>query len=199
MSHPFRHLHTISKHRRQVLKNAWHMGIFLFALHHDITKLSPKEFLPSAKYYKGTSSPVYEQRLHERYFSSIAQHHTRRNPHHWEYWVDFFNGYILIKTMPYKWACEYVCDVLAASKTYEGESFKPQHAYDYFKGKCGHYYMTEATKEFVTWCLYEYMDGGWERLKRKKTKAKYDQITSRLQDVEVVTSLRTDGEPPKVI
>lgn len=198
MSHPFKHLVTITKHRHQVLRNAYHMGIFVFALHHDISKLSPKEFIPSAKYYAGTYSPVYAQRLKEHYFSSICQHHTRRNPHHWEYWTDFYMGYLLMKTMPYKWACEYVCDMLSASKVYNGKSFKPSITVNYFENHSSHYYMTKATREFIHWCLETYATVGWKGLKRKITKQKYDEITSRLPIVEVTSTLSPEGELPNV-
>lgn|SRR5574344_1228050 len=198
MSHPFKHLVTITHHRHQVLRNAYHMGIFVFALHHDLSKLNPKEFCPSAKYYTGTHSPVYEQRLHENYFSSICQHHTRRNPHHWEYWTDFFNGYLLIKTMPYKWACEYVCDMLSASKVYSGKDFKPSTTVEYFKNHSPHYYMTAAGKEFILWCLTRYASLGWKGLKKKDTKAKYLEITASKPDVEVCTELKIEGELPQL-
>jgi hypothetical protein len=198
MSHPFKHLVTISKHRHQVLRNAYHMGIFFFALHHDISKLNPKEFIPSAKYYRGTCSPVYEQRLHEHYFSTICQHHTRRNPHHWEYWTDFFNGYLLMKTMPYKWASEYVCDMLSASKVYSGKAFNPHTTVEYFTSKSQHYYITKATHDYILWCLETYATKGWKGLKKPLTKAKYKEITSKLPDVEVLSSLRCEGELPKI-
>lgn len=198
MSHPFKHLVTITKHRHQVLRNAYHMHIFFFALHHDWSKLSPKEFWPSAKYYKGTCSPVYEQRLHEHLFSSICQHHTRRNPHHWEYWTDFFNGYLLVKTMPYKWACEYVCDMLSASKVYSGKAFKPTTTVEYFKKRSPHFYMSEATKEFVLFCLTTYATEGWKGLSKQVTKAKYKEITSKHPEVEVLTSLHIDGDLPLI-
>lgn len=196
MSHPFRHFLTISKHRHQVLLNACHMGIFFHALRHDLSKLSYTEFHNSSKYYAGDYSPVYKQRLYNHYFSSICQHHTRRNPHHWEYWTDFFQGRILMKTMPYLWASEYVCDMLSASKTYDPKDFKPDTTLLYFRAKCHHYYMTEATREYIDWCLETYAEKGWAGLKRKITEAKYKEITARLPDVEVVEALRLEGDLP---
>jgi hypothetical protein len=196
MSHPFRHFVTITKHRHQVLRNAWHMGIFCHALRHDISKLSPTEFWTSARYYTGTFSPVYKERLSNDYFSTICQHHTRRNPHHWEYWTDFFNGRLVIKTMPYKWACEYVCDMLSASKTYDPKRFKPLTTLEYFRKKSPHYYMTTATRNFIDWCLETYAKVGWIGLKKKITKAKYQEITSALPQVEIVSELKLDGELP---
>lgn len=196
MGHVFKHFLTITKHRHQVIRNASHMGIFFFSLHHDLSKYGPKEFWRSAKYYKGTYSPVYAERMENDYFSSICQHHTRKNPHHWEYWTDYFGGRILAKTMPYKWALEYVCDVLSASKTYDPKNFSGEKAYEYFMARKSHYYMTEASKEFISWCLKTYAESGFKGLKKKNTKAKYIEITSRLSVIEVYEALKIDGEMP---
>jgi hypothetical protein len=196
MSHPFRHFITIKKHKRQVLRNAWHMGIFCHALRHDLSKLSPSEFWPSAKYYAGNYSPVYKERMDNQYFSSICQHHTRRNPHHWEYWTDFFFGRILMKRMPYKWACEYVCDMLSASKVYDPKHFKPETTLEYFRSKSKHYYMNAGSIAFVDWCLETYAKVGWKGLKPKFTKAKYAEIAAKYPEVEVCDSLRLDGDLP---
>lgn len=199
MSHPFKHFVTITKHRHQVLRNAFHMGIFFHALRHDLSKLSPTEFWTSAKYYAGDFSPVYNERLSNGYFSRICQHHTRKNPHHWEYWTDFFNGRIVAKTMPYKWATEYVCDMLSASKTYDPKDFNQEATLVFFREKSPHYYMTAATRDYVEWCLETYAKSGWKGLKKKITKAKYKEITSSLPEIEVFSSLRLQGELPPLL
>jgi hypothetical protein len=196
MSHPFKHFLTIEKHKRQVLRNAAHMGIFFHALRHDWSKLSPTEFWTSAKYYAGTCSPVYMERLDNHYFSTVCQHHTRRNPHHWEYWTDFFGGRILMKRMPYVWAVEYVCDMLSASKIYGGKSFKPETTLEYFRSKNSHFYMNKGSIAFVDWCLETYAKVGWVGLKKRLTKAKYDEISSQYPEIEVCESLRLSGDLP---
>ena len=191
-----RHFNTVTKHRHQVLRNASHMGIFFFALHHDLSKYSPKEFWTSARYYAGTHSPVNDERAANNYFSKVCQHHVRRNPHHWEYWTDFYKGRILVKTMPYKWALEYVCDTLSASKTYNGKAFTKEMTLNYFNEHCLWYYMSTATKEFVRWCLERYAESEWKDLKKKNTKAKYQEIISKYPDVEVITELHPYGDLP---
>ena len=92
MSHPFKHLRVILKHRHQVIRNGWHLGIFWHCLKHDLSKFGRTEFKVGSTYYVGTHSPIYEERLRNGYFSSACQHHTRRNKHHWEYWYDMING-----------------------------------------------------------------------------------------------------------
>jgi hypothetical protein len=56
--------------------------------------------------------------------------------------------------------------------------------------------MTQATREFVDWCLDTYAKVGWKGLKKKITKAKYAEITSKYPDVEVCEALRLEGELP---
>jgi len=58
----FKHLHTITKHRHKVIKHCAKVGIFFQGLFHDISKLSPTEFIPSVKYYQGTRSPNERER-----------------------------------------------------------------------------------------------------------------------------------------
>jgi hypothetical protein len=196
--HTFAHFMTITRHRHQVIKNAWHMGIFWHSLKHDLSKYGWIEFHVSSKYYAGTYSPVYRERMDNALFSKICQHHTRRNPHHWEYWTDFFNGRILMKTMPYVYATEYVCDMLAASKVYGHKDFRPATALEYFRARVDHYYVTEATRQYVDWCLETYATQGWKGLNKRLTKAKYVEITSRLPQIEVCEKLRVTGELPQM-
>ena len=193
-----RHFITITKHRHQVLRNAFHMGIFFFALHHDLSKYSFKEFFPSAKYYAGSYSPINNQRMENNYFSSVCQHHVRKNPHHWEYWTDFYKGHLLVKTMPFKWAAEYVCDTLSASKVYNGKAFDRKMPLEYFDSHSKWYYMSTATKEFARWCLEKYAESGWKELNKKTAKAKYDELRKIYPDVEVLDELHPYGDLPLI-
>jgi hypothetical protein len=199
MSHPFHHLHLICKHRHHVIKNAAKMGIFWHALRHDMTKFGFPEFHLSAKYYAGDHSPVYEQRIRHGYFSSICQHHTKRNPHHWEYWTDFFQGRILMKAMPWKYATEYVCDMLSASYCYRPKQFQPETTLLYWQKYSPIYFMNSATKEYVEWCLTKYKESGFKELKKKQTKAKYEEIRAKYPEVELLeTPKATSSLPPLV-
>jgi hypothetical protein len=192
MSHPFRHFITIEKHRHQVIRNAFHMGIFFQALRHDLSKFSYTEFHNSAKYATGSGSPVWDDRLHNDYYSVICQHHTKRNKHHWEYWTDFFVGRVIAINMPYRFALEYCCDVLSAAKTYDKKDFRPDTALHYFQSKKAFYYMTDGTKEFIEWCLAQYAENGFHGLHRRQTKPKYQEIMKRHPSVKIFSALDTD-------
>ena len=198
MAHPFKHLRLIIKHRHRVIANASHMGIFFHALRHDLSKFSYLEFHTSSKYYIGDHSPVYEERLANDYFSTICQHHTRRNKHHWEYWTDFFGGRVIAKQMPYKYALEYVCDVISASMTYNEKDFKKDAPYLYFKKKMNHYFMNEGTKTFLFACFLVYAENGFKNLKKKNTKPLYEKIMKEHNKVDIYDTSLNAGELPKL-
>ena len=107
-------------------------------------------------------------------------------------------GRVIAKTMPYKYATEYVCDMLSASYVYDPKNFKPDTTLRYFLKHSPRYYMTDATKEYVTWCLTRYAESGFKNLKRKETKAKYLEIASRLPEVQLFDALSIDLELPKL-
>lgn len=194
--HLWKHLKTVTVHRHRVISNGRHLGIFWHCLRHDLSKFSPIEFITSSKYYAGDHSPVYEERLRNGYFSKICQHHTRRNKHHYEYWTDFFNGRVLAKRMPFVYSLEYVADILSASKTYHPKGFKPMDAYEYFIRHSSHYFIHPATVEFVSSCLKEYASNGWNNLKKKKTKALYQEIAAKYPEVWVFDHCFPDLELP---
>jgi len=194
MSHPFKHFHTVCVHRRRVIANGAHMGIFWHCLRHDLSKFSYTEFHESAKYYTGDHSPVRGDRMAHHGFSLITQHHVGRNKHHWQYWVDFEAGRLVVMTMPWKYASEMICDMLSAAKTYHPREFKPDSALLYFERLKSMAYMTQATSSYLEWCLQQYATSGWKHLKKKETKEKYREICAALPQVEVFEELRPTGE-----
>ncbi|MBR4274629.1 MAG: catalase [Bacilli bacterium] len=196
MSHPFKHLRVILKHRHQVIRNGWHLGIFWHCLKHDLSKFGRTEFKVGSTYYVGTHSPIYEERLRNGYYSTACQHHTRRNKHHWEYWTDFFKGRIIAKNMPYKYALEYVADTLSASKTYDPKNFKGSTTLEYFNRNSEHYYLTDTTEEFIRWCLTEYAENGWKNLKKKNTKKVYKEIEAKYPKTKVFDTMKALGDLP---
>ena len=70
MSHPFLHFATITRHRHRVIAHCFRVGIGWQGLFHDLSKYSPTEFIPGARYYQGTRSPNEREReLLRRAFS----------------------------------------------------------------------------------------------------------------------------------
>ena len=120
----------------------------------------------------------------------------KRNKHHWEYWTDFFAGRIIVKSMPWNWAMEYVADMLSASYCYHPESFKRETPLAYFRRFKDAYIMTARTKEFIEWCLEQFALFEWKGLKKKITQEKYREIASRTPEIEVREALRPFGDLP---
>ncbi len=137
MYHPIKHFTTITRHRHVVIVHAAKAGILWQGLMHDLSKYSPAEFIPGAKYWMGTRSPNDKERG-ELGYSSAWMHHKGRNKHHFEYWSDYNPETHLMSPvkMPFKYVLEMFCDRVAASKIYQGENYKKEHPLEYFlRGK----------------------------------------------------------------
>lgn len=137
MSHPIKHFITITKHRHKVIYHCKRAGILWRGLMHDLSKYSPREFIPGAKYYTGKRSPTELER--ERYgYSSAWLHHKGRNRHHFEYWTDYNPNTKVVEPvkMPIVFVIEMFCDRVAASKIYQGKNYTDSHPLEYFlRGK----------------------------------------------------------------
>jgi hypothetical protein len=118
------HLRNICVHKYWVYHFGRKLGVARWQLiMHDISKLSLTEFKESVNYYRGNSSPIPDCKK-ENGFSWAWQHHKGRNPHHYEYWTDNYDGggRTLIP-MPMKYVGEMLADWFAAGRTYEGKSY----------------------------------------------------------------------------
>ena len=149
--HAIKHFKTITRHRHKVIANCFRAGIGAQGLRHDLSKYTPAEFIPGAKYYLGTRSPNEAEREKAGY-SAAWLHHKGRNKHHFEYWVDVqvdTKKYGPVK-MPYNYLIEMFCDRVAASKIYGGERYTDEYALNYFlngKGKRAMHPETSAELE----------------------------------------------------
>ncbi len=134
---PIGHFVTITKHRNKVIYHCAKCGILWRGLLHDLSKYSPTEFIPGAKYYVGTRSPNELER-EENGYSSAWLHHKGRNKHHFEYWTDYnmAERKVMPVKMPFIFVVEMFCDRVAASKIYQGDKYTDSHPIDYFlRGK----------------------------------------------------------------
>lgn len=180
----FGHLKVVTIHRFKVFVYCCKAGIPLNGLKHDLSKFSYTEFTRSVKYFKGTASPILNERLENEYYSDISVHHTNKNKHHFEFWVDIFKGDLVLKKMPLKYAIEYALDMISASSTYEGKNFKREDVLNFFLERKDHYLMHEATKEFVIYVLNEYKENGFKNIKKRKLKKIYLDISSKYSNTE---------------
>lgn len=131
------HFKTVTKHRRAVIRHCKKAGILWQGLRHDLSKFSPTEFLPGARYYVGTRSPNELERA-EFGYSLAWMHHKGRNKHHFEYWTDYdpVEKKVRPVKMPLRYVAEMICDRIAASKIYQGKNYTDHHPIEYFiRGK----------------------------------------------------------------
>ena len=61
------HFKTITHHKLLVMEGCFQVGLIWQGLTHDLSKYSPTEFLPGAKYYQGTRSPNERARKNNPY------------------------------------------------------------------------------------------------------------------------------------
>ena len=118
------HFCTITRHRWQVRKGCFQVGLYWQGLTHDLSKYSPTEFSVGAKYYQGTRSPNGAER-EEKGYSEAWMHHKGRNKHHFEYWTDMNRATRRYESvpMPRKYLVEMVMDRIAACKIYQGDAY----------------------------------------------------------------------------
>ena len=129
-----KHFKTIMKHKYWVGKYCFMCGIPWQGITHDLSKLSPVEFIESVKYYQGTSSPIDAAKADKGY-SDAWMHHRGRNKHHYEYWQDNFDKGGEPLVMPFEYAVELLCDYLGAGRAYMGNNFTYESEYQWWKNK----------------------------------------------------------------
>ncbi len=118
-----KHFCLITRHKALVFAYACYAGIPWRGFMHDWSKYSPTEFFESVRYFDGKRSPVGISR-EVNGFSLAWLHHKGRNPHHYEYWLDWLDEKGTPIPMPFEYALEMVCDCISASKVYNGKDFR---------------------------------------------------------------------------
>ena len=152
--HPIRHFITITKHRHEVVRLCFKAGIGFQGLFHDLSKYSPTEFLPGARYYTGKESPNNGERR-DTGMSLAWMHHKGRNKHHFEFWYDYemATKKIVPMDMPDRYIKEMFCDRIAASKTYNKENYTQESPLLYLTKSTAHEKMTEKTYRKLLYLL----------------------------------------------
>ena len=161
MGHPIKHFITITKHRHVVIKHCKKAGILWQGLRHDLSKYSPTEFIPGARYYTGFRSPNEGEREQNGY--SLAWiHHKGRNKHHFEYWTDYNTKSKVVEPveMPLIYVAEMFCDRVAAGKIYNGDKYTDQSPLEYFLRAKGRRVIHPETSDLLESLLKELAEKG---------------------------------------
>ena len=154
MFHPIKHFLTITKHRNEVIRLCFKAGIGFQGLFHDLSKYSPTEFIPGAKYYLGDQSPNNGER-NDKGYSLAWMHHKGRNKHHFEFWYDYdmANKKLVPIDMPDRYIKEMFCDRVAASKTYNKLNYTQESPLLYLTKSTAREKMTETTYKKLLYLL----------------------------------------------
>ena len=128
------HFQVITRHKWEVMKNCFRMGLYKQGLLHDLSKYSPEEFKMGVRYFQGTRSPNAAER-EEKGYSTAWMHHKGRNKHHFEYWTDVSKdkSCLVGVEMPPRYLAEMFADRVAASKIYKGKAYTDATALEYLK------------------------------------------------------------------
>lgn len=163
-AHPIKHFRVITKHRHTVMKHCFRAGIPIRGLLHDLSKYSPTEFLPGAKFFDGSRSPTELERAAHGY-SRAWVHHKGRNRHHFEYWTDYHpvTKQMVPVKMPLKFVIEMFCDRVAACKVYKGREYDCASPYEYFARGSAKKRMHEDTGALLERLLVMLRDEGEDK------------------------------------
>ena len=169
----FKHFKTITTHKFYVFQACWKAGIVWQGITHDLSKYSPTEFFNNIKYYKDGVSPI-DVAKKETGYSMAWLHHRGRNPHHYEYWIDYLDDGGKPIPMPYKYALEMVCDYIGAGKAYTKEKWTINTPLDYWvKVKRPVAKIHPATVMFMDYIFEDISKTGLDALYKQNTLALY--------------------------
>ena len=163
--HILGHFKTITKHKILVAKGCFKVGLYCQGIMHDMSKYSPTEFIPGAKYYQGNQSPNNIER--RKYGISRAWlHHKGRNKHHYEYWMDYStrpeDGICGMK-MPDRYIYEMFLDRIAASKTYQKDKYTDCSPLEYYEKGNSEQFLHPYTKKVLEKLLHMLAEKGEKR------------------------------------
>ena len=176
----YKHFVLITRHKMLVFKLCVKAGIPLRGFMHDWSKYSPTEFFESVKYFTGTRSPI-EASKEDKGYSMAWLHHRGRNKHHYEYWVDYLDKGGIPALIPYKYALEMCCDMLAAGMIYKGKTWESEYPLVYWNSKVDTVKMHEAIKIFLTKFFTLVSKYGVESINRKTTYKMYKDSLSEYE------------------
>lgn len=177
MNKYFAHIKTVMTHKYHVAKACFAAGLYKQGILHDLSKFSYIEFHESVIFYQGNKTPINEARS-VRGYSSAWLHHKGRNKHHFEYWVDYSNdGNPFAVQLPYEYAVEMACDMIGASRAYNGKDWQPQMVLDYWNKKKHEVpFMHPQTKMFLTFVFENFVGygGSYKDLNRESMEFYYN-------------------------
>lgn len=161
------HFKTITRHKILVTKTCFKVGLYKQGILHDLSKYSPKEFIPGCRYYQGFRSPI----AREKEINGVSMgwlHHKGKYPHHFEYWLDIDVNTKQIQGMKMKkkYVAEMCIDRICASKNYQNEKYTDESALIYYLNGKDKTIMHPETAFLLEYLLRKLADQGEDVLFR---------------------------------
>jgi hypothetical protein len=95
-------------------------GIPWAGIVHDLSKFHPREWFAYVNFFYGGKRP--DELLAQFYFDRAWNHHQKRNPHHWQYWLLYRDdGSIECLPMPDRYRREMLADWRGAGMAITGK------------------------------------------------------------------------------
>lgn len=111
MSVYLKHAKVVLLHKYYVMKECFKAGLYWQGIVHDMSKFSVTEFCASARYFQGANVDSEKKNVE---YSQAWLHHKSHNKHHWQYWMDYDKGCLVLERMPPKYLAEMLCDWVGA-------------------------------------------------------------------------------------
>lgn len=130
MGKHWKYLRYVLRHKLYVYREGRRLGLGrLQLLVHDWQKLMPVEWFPYVETFYGDKSGGgprrkdggYDPNAQGEAFDRAWNHHQKRGPHHWQYWVmPLEDGGIKVLAMPEKYRLEMLADWAGAGRAIKG-------------------------------------------------------------------------------
>lgn len=174
MNKYWKHFKTITKHKWEVGKVCFKIGLYKQGILHDLSKYGVTEFISSAKHFQGNRSPIDAEKEDIGY-SMAWQHHKGHNPHHWEYWIDNLGTYKNTPCkIPYKYVLEMICDWIGAGKVYNKEKWTQEEPYNYYQKFKSERILHPETQKLIEYFLLVIKEKGIDGFVNKVKSGSYE-------------------------
>jgi len=120
------------KYLQYVLRHKWYVflaclkyGLIWQGITHDWSKFLPSEWNAYVQYFYGNHEGNVKEQWKGK-FDEAWNHHQKRQPHHWQYWVLMNDsGSVVALPMPDKFRKEMIADWRGAGKAITGKDDTP--------------------------------------------------------------------------
>lgn len=130
----FKYFRYVLRHKWFVFLAACKLGVPWLGIIHDLSKFSPDEWIPYAKFFYGTNKSRRDKTGYykptdtgDKAFDFAWLLHQKRNKHHWQWWVlPEDNGGVKVLPMPERYMREMLADWSGAGRAQgHGDDVKP--------------------------------------------------------------------------